>query len=89
MSQPLVHVLVTTPASRLSLRAYQAVGVVGQDIRQPSVYTQGETHPCGGPPVSPVAHILLLQVFHVDMLPYVHEPPPSEYVTTILCQGPF
>jgi len=89
MSQPLVHVLITAPGPSVLTWAYQAAGVIRQNIRQPSVYKQGETSPCGRPPVSPVAHILLLQVFHADMYPYVHEPPPSEYVTTILCQGPF
>lgn len=89
MFQPLVHVLITTTVPSVFTWAYQAVGVIGQEIRPPSVYEQGETSPCGRPPVSPVAHILLLQVFHTYMYPYVHEPPPSEYVSTILCQGAF
>lgn len=89
MSQPLVHILITAPGLIMLTWAYQAAGVIGQDIRPPSVYKQGETSPCGRPPVSPVAHVLLLQVFHTNMYPYVHEPPPSEYVSTILCQGAF
>lgn len=83
----LVHPLVTTPGPEMLTWAYQAVGVIGQDIRPPHVNTQGETHPSSGPPVRPVAHVACLQVFHINMLPYVHEPPPSEYVSTILCEG--
>ena len=83
----LFHILVAAPGTGMLTWAYQAAGVIRQHVRQPCVYEQGETSPGGSPPVCPVAHVAFLQVFHINMYPYVHEAPQSEYVTTILCEG--